>query len=386
MSAWAVIVAAGRGERAGLGRNKVFYEINGRSVLSRCLDAFDRSGLFDGAVLVLSPQDEEAYRELSKREGVSPFVRHVAHGGASRRDSVYNGLLAVPADADVVAIHDAARPFVSREVIRATVESARAYGSGVISTPVVDTIKQLMPDGTVVTPDRATLRAVQTPQAFDYGKIIEAHRRARADDLAVTDDAMLFERYYGTVRLVTAPGAEENRKLTTKADFDALDARRMPDVRTGQGYDVHRLVQGRRLVLCGVDIPHDRGLDGHSDADVAAHALMDALLGALGEGDIGRHFPDTDPEYEGADSMKLLETVVGRVHARGYRVGNADITIVAQKPKLMPYIAQMRENVAAALGVMPDRVNVKATTTERLGFEGEEKGISAQAAALIIGD
>lgn len=384
MSVWGVVVAAGRGERAGLGRNKVFYKIGGQSVLARCLDALWGSGLLDGLVVVISKADEEAFRAILAEE-LSPGIRlRVAYGGASRRDSVHNGLLAVPEDAEIVAIHDAARPFVSAGVMRATLESARAFGSGVISTPVVDTIKQLMPDGSVTTPDRATLRAVQTPQSFDFRRILEAHRRAQAEDLPVTDDAMLFEHYYGAVRLVTAEGAEENRKLTIRADFDALNARSIPDLRVGHGYDVHRLVEGRRLILCGVEIPHKLGLDGHSDADVAVHALMDALLGALGEGDIGKHFPDTDERYRGADSMKLLARVMEIVNARGYRVGNADVTIVAQKPKLLPYMPQMRENLATGLHVSPDRVNVKATTTERLGFEGELLGVSAQAVALLV--
>ncbi len=382
MSCWAVIVAAGRGERAGLGQNKVFYKVDGRSVLGRCLDAFQNCGRFDGAALVLSEADEAAWQTLSTQEGPFPLVKAVARGGATRRDSVYSGLLALPEDAELVAIHDAARPFVSDAVIDATLESARRFGSGVISTAVVDTIKQVGADGRVMSLDRDTLRAVQTPQTFNYQKILEAHRRARAEERAVTDDAMLFEHYYGNVRLVTAPGAEENRKLTTKADFDALNA--VPDVRVGQGYDVHRLVKGRRLILCGVDISWEKGLDGHSDADVAVHALMDALLGALGLGDIGHLFPDTDPAYEGADSMKLLDAVMERAREKGYRVGNADVTIVAQRPKLAPYIEQMKNNLAAGLGVSAERVNVKATTTERLGFEGEGLGISAQAVALLM--
>ena len=385
MSAWGVIVAAGRGERAGLGKNKVFYEIDGRSVLSRCLDAFEASGLLDGLVLVISEDDRVAYDRLRQREGACPLVKRVITGGATRRDSVYNGLCAVPASADVVAIHDAARPFVSREVIAATIESARQYGSGVISTRVYDTIKRLKPDGSVATVDRDTLRAVQTPQTFDYQLIMKAHRMARSGDLSVTDDAMLFEHFYGAVRLVTADGAEANRKLTTKTDFDMLN-RRAPDLRVGQGYDAHRLAEGRKLILCGVEVPHDRGLDGHSDADVAIHALMDALLGALGEGDIGRHFPDSDLAYKGISSMKLLAHVMEIVRRRSYRVVNADVTIVAQRPKLAPFIPQMRENVAAGLGVEADRVNVKATTTERMGFEGEEIGISAQAVCLLAGN
>ena len=385
MSAWAVLVAAGRGTRSGLKENKVFHPIDGRSALSRCLDAFAASGLVEGVVVVISKGDAEAYEALRSREGGCDIEVRTAWGGETRRESVYSGLKAVPEDADVVAVHDAARPFVSRQVIEATILSAREYGSGVISTSVVDTIKQLMLDGTVVTPDRSTLRAVQTPQTFDRRLLLEAHARAEADKLQVTDDAMLFEHYYGRVRLVTAEGAEENRKLTTKADFDALD-KALPRLRVGHGYDAHRLAEGRRLVLCGVEIENDRGLDGHSDADVAVHALMDALLGALGEGDIGGHFPDTDPAYRGISSMKLLESVMGLVHERGYRVVNADITIVAQRPKLKPYIPAMKECIARGLDITEDCVNVKATTTERMGFEGEEIGISAQAVCLLAGN
>lgn len=383
MSCWAVIVAAGRGSRAGLGVNKVFHAVGGRTVLGRCLDAIQHSGRFDGAVVVLSPEDEARFAGLQRSEGPFDIVKGTALGGETRRDSVYNGLLALPEDTEVVAIHDAARPFVSRAIIDATLDSARVYGSGVISTPVVDTVKQIGVDGRVTSLDRGALRAVQTPQSFDYLRILKAHMKAREDKLAVTDDAMLFEHYYGDVRLVTTDDAGENVKLTTKQDFEALERTRLPDFRVGQGYDAHRLAQGRRLVLCGVEIEHDRGLDGHSDADVAVHALMDALLGALGLGDIGRHFPDSDPRYKGADSMKLLDTVMAMVTERGYRVGNADVTIVAQKPKLAGYMARMRGNIAGALGVAEDRVNVKATTTERMGFEGEELGISAQAAVLL---
>ena len=274
-------------------------------------------------------------------------------------------------------MHDAARPFVTAEIVRATVESAREYGSGVIATPVTDTIKQIHPDGSVSTLDRSALRAVQTPQTFHVKDLIAAHERAQKDDLPATDDAALYEHYYGSVRLVTVPGAEANVKLTNPQDFRDTQCA----VRIGSGYDAHRLKEGRRLVLCGVEIPHDRGLDGHSDADVAVHALMDALLGALGEGDIGRHFPDNDPKYKGISSMKLLENVMQIVGDRGYAVGNADVTIVAQKPKLAGFMNQMRENLIAALEC--PNVNVKATTTERMGFEGEEIGISAQAVALL---
>ena len=383
MSCWAVIVAAGKGVRAGLGQNKVFQSIRGRSVLARCLAAFEECGRFDGAVLVLSEEDEARFGALCRAEGPFPLVKKVVAGGWTRRDSVCNGLLALPENAGIVAIHDAARPFVSEEVIAATLDAAREFGSGVISTPVVDTIKKIDSDGKVISLDRDALRAVQTPQSFEYKKILQAHLRAREEQLAVTDDAMLFEHYYGDVRLVTARGAEENRKLTTKADFEALEGPFLPEMRVGHGYDAHRLKQGRRLVLCGVEVPHALGLDGHSDADVAVHALMDALLGATGMGDIGRHFPDSDPAYKGADSMKLLDAVMALLKAEGWRVVNADITIVAQRPKLLPYMDLMKSNIACGLGVEEQRVNVKATTTERMGFEGEELGISAQAVALL---
>ena len=378
MSVWAVVVAGGRGARAGLGRNKVFFTWKGRSVLSRCLDELERSGALDGAVLVLGAEDFEQYDALCAREGASPLVKRVVAGGDCRRRSVRSGLAALPEEAEIVAVHDAARPFVSPEAVRETVQSARKWGSGVISTPVTDTIKRVGPDGAVETLDRAQLRAVQTPQTFDCAKLKAAHERAEAEGFDATDDAALFEHYYGSVRLVTAPGAEANIKLTNPADFEKLSR---PAMRIGSGYDAHRLAEGRKLILCGIDVPHTRGLDGHSDADVAVHALMDALLGALGEGDIGRHFPDSDPAYEGISSMLLLEQVMKIVREHGYGVANADVTIVAQKPKLAAYIPAMRENLTRALGT--EAVNVKATTTERMGFEGEELGISAQAVALL---
>ena len=383
MSTWCVLLAAGKGSRSGLDVNKVFFRWQGRSVLGRCLDALEKANVYDGAVLVISKQDEALYRELVSCEGEHPLVKKVVFGGETRRDSGFNGLNALPEDTEIVSVHDAARPFALPGVIRATIEDAKKYGSGVISTPVVDTIKQLADDGTITTPDRAKLRAVQTPQSFNYRKLMEAHMLAKDENLSVTDDAMVYEHAYGSVHLSQAEGAEKNIKLTNPQDFEKLQDNKQPNMRVGTGYDVHRLVEGRKLVLCGVEVEHIMGLDGHSDADVAVHALMDALLGALGEGDIGRHFPDSDMRYKGISSMLLLEHVMDIVRRKGYRVMNADVTIVAQKPKLAPHIPQMRENIAKALGVDISCANVKTTTTERLGFEGEEKGISAQAAALL---
>ncbi len=375
MKAWAVIVAAGRGTRAGTPVNKVYMPLESKSVLGVCLDAFSRSGLFEGASVVISRDDEA----LFAKENRPSFVKKVIFGGNNRQESVYNGLKSVPVNADLVAVHDAARPFVTKEVIEATLSSAAECGSGVISTPVVDTIKQVHSDGCVSTPDRSTLFAVQTPQSFEFKKLLAAHERAIAEGFVATDDAALFERYYGTVRLVTAPGAERNRKLTTRSDF----MMNFPDLRIGQGYDAHRLVENRKLVLCGVEVPHARGLDGHSDADVALHALMDAMLGAAALGDIGRHFPDTDERYRGISSMLLLAETVKILAEAGYRVSNADVTIVAQKPKLASFMEKMCENVAEALRVGTDRINVKATTTERMGFEGAQEGISAHAVVTV---
>ncbi|MBQ8507044.1 MAG: 2-C-methyl-D-erythritol 2,4-cyclodiphosphate synthase [Clostridia bacterium] len=380
MSVWCVLLAAGKGSRSGLEENKVFFRWQGRSVLSRCLDALAGSKCYDGIVLVLAGQDMEAYRAMTASEGECPLVKSIISGGATRRESSYNGLKAVPADCGIVSVHDAARPFVSEAVIRATIADARKSGSGVISTPVVDTIKQLDPkSGKVTTPDRSCLRAVQTPQTFDYKMLMAAHEMAEREGFEVTDDAMLFEHAYGNVHLSSAADAQENVKLTNPGDFEKLAPQ--PAMRIGSGYDAHRLKEGRKLILCGVEVPHDRGLDGHSDADVAVHALMDALLGALALGDIGRHFPDSDPAYKGISSMRLLEHVMGLIREEGYCVGNADVTIVAQRPKLAAFIPAMRENLARALGT--GCVNVKATTTERMGFEGEEMGISSQAVVLL---
>lgn len=377
MSAWAVLVAAGRGTRAGLDANKVFYPVEGRSPLSRSLDAIAQTGLYEGIVLVLAKDDFLAYRALAEREGACPLVKSVVAGGKTRQESVFAGLKVVPESVEWVSIHDAARPFAGEALFRATLDAARETGSGVISTDVTDTVKRVEEGRAVETLDRERLRAVQTPQSFRREEILRAHMAALADGFAGTDDASLYEREFGSATLVTADGARENVKLTHRGDF------LRGDIRMGTGYDVHRLVEGRPLVLGGVTIPWEKGLLGHSDADVALHALMDAMLGALGEGDIGRHFPDSDEQYRGIASTELLRRVVELTRNKGYRVGNCDVTIVAQAPKLAPYIEEMRANVARVLGVDVSRVNIKATTTERLGFEGEGLGISAQAVAVM---
>ncbi|MBQ2953449.1 MAG: 2-C-methyl-D-erythritol 4-phosphate cytidylyltransferase [Clostridia bacterium] len=377
---YAIILAGGSGSRMGAGRNKVLLELQGEPVILRAIRAFE--GLADGVVLVSRGEDIPAMREMLAERGLTAAV---VPGGATRQESVWNGLCALPEAADRVLIHDGARCLVDADTIRRCMESVEACGSGVAAVPVVDTIKQVDAEGVVVsTPDRSTLMAVQTPQAFDTALIRRAHEAAMAEGFIGTDDASLVERLGYPVRLTQ--GSRRNIKLTTPEDINMAQAflgSGFPALRVGQGYDVHRLVEGRDLILCGVKVAHTLGLLGHSDADVALHALMDAMLGAMALGDIGKHFPDTDERYRGISSMKLLAHVVSLLAEHGAQVTNCDVTIVAQKPKLLPHIPQMRQNVAEALSLPLDRVNVKATTTERLAFEGREEGISAQAVVMV---
>ena len=378
----AIILAGGASHRMGAGKNKVLLPIGGVPAIVRSVKAY--AGLVDGLVVVARAEDAPAIQAALDAAKLTAIM---APGGDTRQESVWNGLCALPERCDRVLIHDGARCLVDEGTIRRAMASVEACGTGVAAIPVVDTIKQTDAEGYVAgTPDRAALRAMQTPQGFDVALIRRAHEAARQEGYLGTDDAALVERLGVPVRLTE--GDRRNLKLTTPEDIAMAEAllntaSPLPALRVGQGYDVHRLVEGRDLVLCGVTVPHDRGLLGHSDADVALHALMDAMLGAMALGDIGKHFPDTDERYRGISSMTLLRHVVDLLHEHRAHVTNADVTIVAQKPKLLPYIPQMRQNVAEALGLPLDRVNVKATTTERLGFEGREEGVSAQAVCMI---
>lgn len=378
---YAIILAGGSGSRMGADCNKVLLELCGTPVITRSVKAFE--DLVDG--IVLASREEDIPAMETAMESVALPVTIVS-GGASRQESVWNGLCALPAECTHVLIHDGARCLVDADTIRRCMASVEKCNTGIAANPAIDTIKQVDTDETVVsTPDRSTLRAVQTPQGFTVELIRRAHKAAQADDFLGTDDASLVERLGIPVHLTM--GNRRNIKLTTPEDLAMAKSflpYDFPALRVGQGYDVHRLVEGRDLILCGVNVPHTMGLLGHSDADVALHALMDAMLGALALGDIGKHFPDTEEQYRGISSMKLLEHVVTLLESHHARVTNCDVTIIAQKPKLLPYIPQMRENVAAALKLPLDRVNVKATTTERLSFEGREEGISAQAVCMVV--
>ena len=371
-SVTAILVAAGASRRMGF--DKLSHRLpDGRTVLETSVAAFDAHPDVDEIVLVAG-KNRETCMDIASR--CSTPVK-VAEGGETRADSVKAGVLA--ASGELVAIHDAARPFVSRELISRTIKAAAECGAAAPAVAVKDTIKIARPDGMVdCTPDRSHLFAVQTPQCFFREKYLQALELVRADRaVAVTDDCSLFELAGFPVQLTE--GDYENSKITTIDDLKGESR-----MRIGHGYDVHRLVEGRKLILGGVDIPYEKGLLGHSDADVLLHAISDALLGAAALGDIGKHFPDNDPAYEGADSLVLLSRVGQLLHQSGYAVGNIDATVLCQAPKLAPHIAAMRKNIAGALEIPEDAVSVKATTEEKLGFTGAGEGIAAHAVALIL--
>lgn len=384
----AVIVAAGRGTRMGLERNKVLAPLCGEPVIARTVRAFERTGWFDGGIVVVTGACDLC--EMKRILADAGLHAQVVLGGADRQESVCRGLAATNPAAQYVAIHDGARPLVTAEVIARTLESAKKYGSGVAAVPLKDTVKRVNEGGIVVdTPPRDALRAVQTPQTFEAELIRRAHAAYALGERA-TDDAALAERMGVKVRLTE--GDVENIKLTTPEDM--LLARQVilrregqkeekPMVRIGHGYDVHRLTEDRKLILCGVEIPYTLGLLGHSDADVALHALMDALLGAAALGDIGKLFPDSADEFAGISSLELLRRVKLHLAAAGYDVVNIDATILAQAPKLAPYREQMRSNIARELQIDVSRVSVKATTEEHLGFTGSGEGMAAHAIALL---
>ncbi len=379
----AVLVAAGSSTRMGF--DKLSFDLGGETVLHRSIRAFEQCPQIGEIVLVAGKN--RAFVE-QQAVGCTKPVQIVA-GGATRAESAKNGVLA--AHGELVAVHDAARPFVSPAVIAAVLEAAARCGAAAPAVPVKDTIKQAMPgDGKTVpeaclvhsTPDRSTLYAVQTPQCFDRTQYLAALQELDAEKARlVTDDCSLFELTGRSVQLTQ--GDYANLKITTREDLPRPVQKEETRMRIGHGYDVHRLVEGRKLILGGVEIPFEKGLLGHSDADVLAHAVMDAVLGAAALGDIGQHFPDNDPAYAGADSLELARQVARILSEHGYRVENIDATILCQRPKLAPHIPAMRANLAAAFGLPVDAVSVKATTEEHLGFTGEGLGIAAHAVALI---
>lgn len=376
MSTAVVIVAAGRGSRAGGEMPKQWQMLGDQPVVARTVAAF--AGLADHVVLVIHPDDR------ARAEGLGLDVALV-EGGATRDASVRAALEALAGQGiDRVLIHDGARPFVTPAVIGRVLSALEAAPGAAPALPVTDALWRGAGGSVAGTQDRAGLWRAQTPQGFRFDDILAAHRAhpgGAADDVEVARAAGLD--------VVIVEGDEDNLKITLPGDFARgerlLKGSRM-DVRVGNGFDVHAFTEGDHVWLCGVKVPHGRGLLGHSDADVGMHALTDAIYGALAEGDIGRHFPPSDPQWKGAESHIFLSHAIGLATSRGFRLANADVTLICERPKIGPHAAAMQARLAEILGVAPDRVSVKATTSERLGFTGREEGIAAIATATLVAE
>jgi 2-C-methyl-D-erythritol 4-phosphate cytidylyltransferase/2-C-methyl-D-erythritol 2,4-cyclodiphosphate synthase len=373
-----LVVAAGKGERAGGAVPKQYAVLLGQPILRRAIEAF--GGLSNAIVQVMiGPGQEDLYSAAVTGLPLPP----PAIGGSTRQESVLRGLeVLAAAMPDLVLIHDAARPLVSRKLIDGVIAALEAGADAAVPLlPVADTLRKLE-NGRWITVPRAGLLRAQTPQGFRFAKILKAHRDHAAED--VTDDMALAE--LAGLSIVAVGGEEINMKVTSAEDFalaEALLSARLGETRTGSGYDVHRFVAGDHVFLCGVKVPHDHALEGHSDADAGLHALTDAILGAIGEGDIGQHFPPTDERWRGAPSWKFLDHAAGLVRAKGGAVVHCDVTIICERPKIGPHRQAMRARIAEILHCDVARVSVKATTTEGLGFTGRREGLAAQALATI---
>nr|WP_082235793.1 bifunctional 2-C-methyl-D-erythritol 4-phosphate cytidylyltransferase/2-C-methyl-D-erythritol 2,4-cyclodiphosphate synthase [Halobacillus massiliensis] len=386
----AIVLAAGQGKRMLAGKNKQFLMINDQPLIIHTLIAFSQDPWCEKIILVTN---EREYAQMQQVLNDYPIKKPIqlVNGGEERQDSVYAGLEALNEEREdsLVFIHDGARPFIKRSNLHKLAEVVKEDGAGLLAVPVTDTIKQK--DDKLTTLDRKKLWAAQTPQAFRLSVIKDAHKQARKEDFYGTDDASLVERLDKPVAIVE--GSYDNIKLTTPEDLSKArsfltDQNKEKDgdmamFRIGQGFDVHQLTEGRPCIIGGIEIPYEKGLLGHSDADVLLHTIADACLGAIGEGDIGKHFPDTEEAFKNADSGKLLQHVWKLVNEQGYELGNLDCTVIAQAPKMAPYIEEIRSNIANLLNSDSQRINVKATTTEKLGFTGRKEGVAAQAVVLL---
>jgi len=371
----AILVAAGSGLRFGAAQPKQYAMVAGKPVVRWAADSLLPF------VAQLQPVGDPALLGAAL-DGL--VHQPVVPGGATRQDSVRAGLEALePFSPDVVLVHDAARPWVPSETVPALLAALARVPGAIPAVPVADTLKRRMDGQIVATVARDALFRAQTPQAFHFATLLELHRR-HASLPGLTDDASLLEHAGVAVELV--PGSEDNIKLTFPEDLVRLERILAPAMypRVGTGFDVHALQAGRPLVLCGILVPYELGLAGHSDADVGIHALCDAIYGALAEGDIGRHFPPSEATWKDADSARFLIHAAGRVAARGGRLANADVTLICEQPKITPHAAAMQARLSELLGLEPGRVSVKATTTERLGFPGRGEGIAAQAVATVL--
>lgn len=376
----ALVLAAGRGHRSGPGIPKQYRELAQTSAVRSSLGLFLTHPGIAYVQAIIHPDDRDMFAQASQGLDLPPAVA----GGQTRQASVRAGLVALEAlSPELVLVHDAARPFATAALVDRAIAAARAYGAAAPALLVSDTVKEVDAQGRVTrTLDRAVLRTVQTPQAFDFKALLAAHRQAARNDFS--DDAALME--WAGMTVTTFEGESTNMKLTTAEDFErarALSAHHDGDVRTGMGFDVHAFGPGDHIMLGGISIPFTRTLAGHSDADVALHALVDALLGALADGDIGQHFPPSDPKWKGASSDMFLTFAAERVAARGGRIAHLDLTIVCEMPKIGPHRDAIRARIAEIAGIHISRVAVKATTSEGLGFTGRGEGIAAYATATV---
>ncbi|WP_086619886.1 bifunctional 2-C-methyl-D-erythritol 4-phosphate cytidylyltransferase/2-C-methyl-D-erythritol 2,4-cyclodiphosphate synthase [Erythrobacter tepidarius] len=371
----AIVVAAGKGLRAGGDVPKQFRQWRGKPLMRHSVEALLAAGARPLVVVVSEDAEADAAAALAGLDGL-----RVVHGGASRQDSVRNGLEALAGDAPVhVLIHDAARPDLPGAAIKRLLAALEAHSGAIPVLPVVDSLAVAGADGTMAgKAERESLRRVQTPQAFRFADILAAHR-AWDGPTDAGDDAQVLLAHSGSIGLVD--GDERLRKITFAEDF--VNAATIPAIRIGQGYDVHRLAAGEELWLCGVRIPHEKGLSGHSDADVALHAITDAVLGAIGAGDIGTHFPPSDPQWRGARSALFLSHAVELAREAGYEIGNVDLTLICEAPKIGPHRQTMRARLAQIMRTSEGAVSIKATTTEKLGFTGRGEGIAAQAIVML---
>ena len=372
-----IIAAAGRGTRLGAPVPKQYLKIGGEYVIAKTIKAFENIDEVDHIFVVTNEEYRDTCAEIVKERGFSK-VDGIVAGGTRRQDSVFNALQEINArkpGVSMVLIHDGARPFVEKDVILNVLRETDNNGAAVACVAMKNSVRRMEQGSTSSeSVDRADYYSVQTPQGFRKSILIEAYDKAYDDSYIGTDDASIVERAGYDVSIVD--GDYGNIKITTKEDLPMEN-------RVGTGFDVHQLVEGRRLILGGVDIPYDRGLLGHSDADVLIHAVMDALLGAAALGDIGKHFPDSDDAYKDISSLELLAAVKKMLEENFYNIGNIDVTLIAQKPKIGPYIDEMRSNIAAVLELDKSRINIKGTTTEKLGFTGREEGIACEAVCSI---
>jgi 2-C-methyl-D-erythritol 4-phosphate cytidylyltransferase / 2-C-methyl-D-erythritol 2,4-cyclodiphosphate synthase len=386
-----IIPAGGSGRRLNACLAKQYLLLDGIPVLVHTLKAFQQASIIDEIILVVPGKDMHWVQEEIVKKYDLTKVTNVVAGGAERQDSVKNALTVIDRKCDVVIIHDGVRPFVTGKMIRDVIESALAGQSASVGVKAKDTIKEAEDNGIVTkTVPRQNIWMTQTPQAFPVDILQKAYKEAYSNKYYGTDDAALVERIGIKVKMFT--GSYENIKITTPEDLTMAKAllknKLGGEVRfyCGIGYDSHRFAEGRKLILGGVEILFDRGLDGHSDADVLVHAICDALLGAVGAGDIGRHFPDSDPAYENISSVILLERVRQIIEAKNMAVNNVDATVIMEKPKLAPYSDAMVKNIACALHISETAVNIKAKTNEGMGFVGRNEGVAVLATASLINE